>query len=172
MISPWCQLVWSLDLEFNSVPFSYDLMCWFWVCRFLLISSGIIYGYYAMILKIDEEDFGGHGALLQEGLFASITLFLVPWHLSLSLSLSLTHTHKPPPLWIYFRKEGGKAHVSPWLTIPSISVFQLAWILVYSLGHFWLASYHRFSYHLYATSDVWTVRLGYITHCCLCPENS
>jgi hypothetical protein len=42
-----------------------------------LISSGIIYGYYAMILKIDEEDFGGHTALLQEGLFASITLFLV-----------------------------------------------------------------------------------------------
>jgi hypothetical protein len=30
-----------------------------------------------MILKIDEEDFGGHTALLQEGLFASITLFLV-----------------------------------------------------------------------------------------------
>ena len=45
--------------------------------RFLVISSGIIYGYYAMLLKVDEEDFGGHGALLQEGLFASITLFLV-----------------------------------------------------------------------------------------------
>lgn len=48
------------------------------VCfRFLVISSAIIYGYYAMLLKVDEEDFGGHGALLQEGLFASITLFLV-----------------------------------------------------------------------------------------------
>ncbi len=69
------------------------LMCWFWICRFLLISSGIIYGYYAMILKIDEEDFGGHTALLQEGLFASITLFLVLWDLSVSASLS--HTHKP-----------------------------------------------------------------------------
>lgn len=45
--------------------------------RFLVISSAIIYGYYAMLLKVDEEDFGGHGALLQEGLFASITLFLV-----------------------------------------------------------------------------------------------
>lgn len=42
-----------------------------------MISSGIIYGYYAVILKVDEEEFGGHGALLQEGLFASITLFLV-----------------------------------------------------------------------------------------------
>ncbi|KAE9461124.1 hypothetical protein C3L33_06989, partial [Rhododendron williamsianum] len=44
---------------------------------FLVISSGIIYAYYAMILKIDEEEFGGHGALLQEGLFVSIMLFLV-----------------------------------------------------------------------------------------------
>lgn len=47
------------------------------VDSFLLISSGIIYVYYGMILKIDEDDFGGHGTLLQEGLFASITLFLV-----------------------------------------------------------------------------------------------
>lgn len=42
-----------------------------------MLSSGIIYGYYAHILKIDEEDYGGHGALLQEGLFASLSLFLV-----------------------------------------------------------------------------------------------
>lgn len=44
---------------------------------FLAISSGIVYGYYAMILKVDEEEYGGHGTLLQEGLFASTTLFLV-----------------------------------------------------------------------------------------------
>ncbi|XP_019414060.1 PREDICTED: uncharacterized protein C20orf24 homolog [Lupinus angustifolius] len=48
-----------------------------WFTIFLVMSSGIIYGYYASILKVDEEEFGGHGALLQEGLFASITLFLV-----------------------------------------------------------------------------------------------
>lgn len=48
-----------------------------------MLSSGIIYGYYAMILKIDEEEHGGHGALLQEGLFASITLFLVRYLFSL-----------------------------------------------------------------------------------------
>lgn len=47
---------------------------WF---RFLVLSSAIVYCYYAMMLKVDEEDFGGRGALLQEGLFASITLFLV-----------------------------------------------------------------------------------------------
>ncbi|KAM4083307.1 hypothetical protein ACB094_08G046100 [Castanea mollissima] len=38
-----------------------------------------------MILKVDEEDFGGHGALLQEGLFASISLFLLSWILVYSL---------------------------------------------------------------------------------------
>ncbi|XP_074366473.1 uncharacterized protein LOC141707292 isoform X1 [Apium graveolens] len=53
--------------------------------KFLVISSAIIYGYYAMLLKVDEEDFGGHGALLQEGLFASITLFLLAWTLVYSL---------------------------------------------------------------------------------------
>lgn len=45
--------------------------------RFLVLSSGIIYGYYAHILKIDDEEYGGHATLLQEGLFASFTLFLV-----------------------------------------------------------------------------------------------
>ncbi|XP_050204133.1 uncharacterized protein LOC126654109 [Mercurialis annua] len=57
-----------------------------WIAAFLLISSGIVYGYYSLILKIDEEEYGGHGALLQEGLFASITLFLLSWILVYSLS--------------------------------------------------------------------------------------
>ncbi|XVF46526.1 hypothetical protein PTKIN_Ptkin03bG0034100 [Pterospermum kingtungense] len=57
-----------------------------WIFIFLAISTGIIYGYYAMILKIDEEEFGGHAALLQEGLFASITLFLLAWILVYSLA--------------------------------------------------------------------------------------
>ncbi|XP_043707688.1 respirasome Complex Assembly Factor 1-like [Telopea speciosissima] len=57
-----------------------------WIVVFLLLSSGIIYGYYSIILKVDEEDFGGHGALLQEGLFASITLFLLAWTLVYSLA--------------------------------------------------------------------------------------
>ncbi|KAA8549280.1 hypothetical protein F0562_000964 [Nyssa sinensis] len=62
-----CGLLWG------AIP----LVGGIWIIVFLAISSGIVYGYYAIILKTDEEDFGGHGALLQEGLFASITLFLV-----------------------------------------------------------------------------------------------
>ncbi|KAG2397720.1 uncharacterized protein HKW66_Vig0140440 [Vigna angularis] len=53
---------------------------------FLALSTGIIYSYYAVILKVDEEEFGGHGALLQEGLFASVTLFLLSWILVYSLA--------------------------------------------------------------------------------------
>jgi hypothetical protein len=44
---------------------------------FLVLSTGVVFGYYSLILKVDEEEFGGHGSLLQEGLFASVTLFLV-----------------------------------------------------------------------------------------------
>ncbi|KAM7259752.1 hypothetical protein ACFE04_015493 [Oxalis oulophora] len=61
-----CGLIWG------AIPLTGGI----WIGVFLMISSGIIYGYYAMLLKVDEEEFGGHGALLQEGLFASITLFL------------------------------------------------------------------------------------------------
>ncbi|KAK1264814.1 hypothetical protein QJS04_geneDACA011295 [Acorus gramineus] len=56
-----------------------------WIAVFLVISSGVIYVYYTHILKVDEEELGGHGALLQEGLFASLTLFLLAWILVYSL---------------------------------------------------------------------------------------
>lgn len=57
-----------------------------WIILFLALSSGIVYGYYAVILKVDEEEFGGHAALLQEGLFASFSLFLLAWTLVYSLA--------------------------------------------------------------------------------------
>ncbi|KAF6150336.1 hypothetical protein GIB67_034035 [Kingdonia uniflora] len=71
-----CGLLWG------SVP----LVGAIWILVFLVLSSGIVYGYYAIVLKLDEDDFGGHGALLQEGLFASITLFLLAWILVYSLA--------------------------------------------------------------------------------------
>ncbi|XP_022947917.1 uncharacterized protein C20orf24-like isoform X1 [Cucurbita moschata] len=61
-----------LGLLWGAIP----LVGGIWFLIFLAISTSVVYGYYAMILKVDEEEFGGHGALLQEGLFASITLFL------------------------------------------------------------------------------------------------
>ncbi|KAJ8642363.1 hypothetical protein MRB53_019057 [Persea americana] len=71
-----CGLLWG------AVP----LVGWIWIVVFLVLSSGIIYGYYAHILKIDEEDYGGHAALLQDGLFASLSLFLLVWILVYSLA--------------------------------------------------------------------------------------
>lgn len=67
------------------------------IYRFLLLSSGIIYGYYTYVLKIDEEDFGGHGALLQEGLFASFSLFLV-YFLDLAFVISIQESQLHPLL--------------------------------------------------------------------------
>uniref|UniRef100_A0A6V7QUC4 Rab5-interacting protein n=1 Tax=Ananas comosus var. bracteatus TaxID=296719 RepID=A0A6V7QUC4_ANACO len=43
-----CGLVWG------AVP----LVGAIWIVVFLVLSSGIIYGYYTYILKIDEEEFG------------------------------------------------------------------------------------------------------------------
>ncbi|KAI3429082.1 uncharacterized protein J3R85_008726 [Psidium guajava] len=71
-----CGLLWG------AIP----LVGGIWIVLFLALSTGIVYGYYAMILKIDEEEYGGHGALLQEGLFASLTLFLLAWILVYSLA--------------------------------------------------------------------------------------
>ncbi|KAH9619802.1 hypothetical protein KSS87_012887 [Heliosperma pusillum] len=62
-----CGLIWG------AIPLGGG----FWLIFYLGLSTAIVYAYYALILKVDEEDFGGHGTLLQEGLFASITLFLV-----------------------------------------------------------------------------------------------
>ncbi|PIN10704.1 putative Rab5-interacting protein [Handroanthus impetiginosus] len=59
---------------------------WNYSAWFVVLSTGIIYAYYALVLKVDEEEFGGHGALLQEGLFASICLFLLVWILVYSLA--------------------------------------------------------------------------------------
>ncbi|CAF2165667.1 hypothetical protein IGI04_027249 [Brassica rapa subsp. trilocularis] len=71
-----CGLLWG------AIP----LVGGIWLLLFLAISSGIVYGYYALILKIDEEDYGGHAALLQDGLFASLSVFLLAWILVYSLS--------------------------------------------------------------------------------------
>ncbi|KAG6415040.1 hypothetical protein SASPL_122441 [Salvia splendens] len=62
----FCGLIWG------AIP----LVGGLWFLLFAAVSTGIIYAYYAIVLKVDEEEFGGHGALLQEGLFASISVFL------------------------------------------------------------------------------------------------
>jgi hypothetical protein len=89
-----------------------------------------------MILKIDEEDFGGHSVLLQEGLFASITLFLVVWLLPFLFQFFLSQK-----LGCLQAQKVNKR--KPWLvsilTHPASSFFsilQLSWILAYSLAHF------------------------------------
>lgn len=79
-----------------------------------------------MVLKIDEEDFGGHGALLQEGLFASTTLFLVSWH-------PITFF---PFFFFFCALELNESAFAGLKTNTCFYIVQLVWILVYSLAHF------------------------------------
>ncbi|XP_020274637.1 uncharacterized protein C20orf24 homolog [Asparagus officinalis] len=76
----------ALGLVFGLMYGAVPVVGAIWIVLFLVLSSGIIYGYYAYVLKIDEEEFGGHGALIQEGLFASFSLFLLAWILVYSLA--------------------------------------------------------------------------------------
>lgn len=55
------------------------------IIAFVALSSGAMYAVYSLYLKLDAEDFGGDGTLLQEGLFASMTLFFLSWTLVYSL---------------------------------------------------------------------------------------
>ena len=64
----------------------------FFVGSFTVLSSGAIYTYYNIVLKVDEEDFNGHGTLLQEGMFTSIMLFLVGLDV-LTYMCSITNCH-------------------------------------------------------------------------------
>lgn len=41
--------------------------------------------FYTTVLKVDPEDFGGHGALTQEALPPAISMFLLTWIVTYSL---------------------------------------------------------------------------------------
>ncbi|XP_075492603.1 uncharacterized protein LOC142530667 [Primulina tabacum] len=76
----------ALALVFGLLWGAIPLVGGIWFLLFVVLSTATIYTYYSFVLKIDEEDFGGHGSLLQEGLFASVCLFLLSWILVYSLA--------------------------------------------------------------------------------------
>ncbi|GJP36870.1 hypothetical protein CLOM_g21336 [Closterium sp. NIES-68] len=49
------------------------------VIGFLVLSTALMMGYYTLVVKVDADEMGGHGALLQEGLLNSFGLFLLVW---------------------------------------------------------------------------------------------
>eukprot|EP00245_Coleochaete_scutata_P004547 TRINITY_DN17259_c0_g1_i1.p1 TRINITY_DN17259_c0_g1~~TRINITY_DN17259_c0_g1_i1.p1 ORF type:complete len:139 (-),score=22.82 TRINITY_DN17259_c0_g1_i1:364-780(-) len=52
---------------------------------FLTVSTLLTWMYYGLLLKIDDEEFGGHGTLLMEGFPISVGLFLLAWIVVYSL---------------------------------------------------------------------------------------
>ncbi|KAL9688040.1 hypothetical protein QQ045_032453 [Rhodiola kirilowii] len=53
-------------LAFGLLCGAIPLIGGIWILVFLTLSTAIVYSYYGLILKVDEEDFGGHATLLQE----------------------------------------------------------------------------------------------------------
>ncbi|CAI5984598.1 unnamed protein product [Closterium sp. NIES-65] len=49
------------------------------IIGFLVLSTAVMMGYYTLVVKVDAEELGGHGALLQEGLLNSFGVFLLVW---------------------------------------------------------------------------------------------
>lgn len=49
------------------------------ILLFFVINSLIVYLYYNTFQQVDEEEFGGVGEILKEGLMTSFATFLVSW---------------------------------------------------------------------------------------------
>lgn len=47
------------------------------IYRFFIFNLGIVYMYYNMFQKIDDEEYGGTSEILKEGLMTSFAAFLV-----------------------------------------------------------------------------------------------
>eukprot|EP00270_Netrium_digitus_P009073 TRINITY_DN2753_c0_g1_i3.p1 TRINITY_DN2753_c0_g1~~TRINITY_DN2753_c0_g1_i3.p1 ORF type:complete len:129 (-),score=20.65 TRINITY_DN2753_c0_g1_i3:338-724(-) len=64
-----CGLIWGL------IPLTGGL----WFAAFMALNLGSVFLYYNQLLCIDEEDFGGHSVLMQEGMLSSVGLFMLVW---------------------------------------------------------------------------------------------
>lgn len=49
----------------------------FGCCRFFAVNMAVIYVYFSIFQKVDEEDYGGISEILKEGLMTSFATFLV-----------------------------------------------------------------------------------------------
>jgi hypothetical protein len=46
---------------------------------FLAVSAGVVYSYFALYQRVEEEEYGGAWELLKEGFMTSFAVFLVNW---------------------------------------------------------------------------------------------
>lgn len=49
----------------------------FIICRFVLVSAGVVYLYFSNFQSVDEEEYGGTWELMKEGFMTSFAGFLV-----------------------------------------------------------------------------------------------
>ncbi|KAI0207204.1 hypothetical protein LSAT2_008132 [Lamellibrachia satsuma] len=65
----------ALGLTWGIIPLNGILA----ILLFFVINCLIIYLYYNTFQQVDEEEFGGVGEILKEGLMTSFATFLVSW---------------------------------------------------------------------------------------------
>lgn len=51
--------------------------CFAFIPRFFAVNAGVVYLYFALYQKVDEDEFGGTWELIKEGFVTSFALFLV-----------------------------------------------------------------------------------------------
>ncbi|XP_062608796.1 GEL complex subunit OPTI-like [Saccostrea cucullata] len=73
----WMRQVFGLvqGLIWGLLP----LKGFFGLLLFFVFNVGIVYLYYNMFQKIDDEEYGGATEILKEGLMTSFAAFLVTW---------------------------------------------------------------------------------------------
>ncbi|XP_061163564.1 GEL complex subunit OPTI-like [Saccostrea echinata] len=73
----WMRQVFGLvqGLIWGLLP----LKGFFGLLLFFVFNLGIVYLYYNMFQKIDDEEYGGATEILKEGLMTSFAAFLVTW---------------------------------------------------------------------------------------------
>jgi hypothetical protein len=49
------------------------------ILLFLAVNVAIVYAYYSLFQRVNEEDFGGVSEILKEGLMTSFATFIVTW---------------------------------------------------------------------------------------------
>lgn len=63
------------DMCVCACTYSIHIPSWFF--RFLLVNVAIVYIYSSSFQKVDEEEYGGIGEILKEGLMTSFSSFMV-----------------------------------------------------------------------------------------------
>lgn len=73
----WMRQIFALVLGtvWGAVP----LVGGLWLLLFVAGTTAVVFAYYALLLRLDADDYGGHALMLGEGFMPSLGTFLLTW---------------------------------------------------------------------------------------------